>query len=121
MIPFILEPFWGKEITISPFTPNRVLNETFYILKEKENPKFEELTHIWQHSTENKQTLISEKTKNGLCIWVSSNSIANRQGSLIVYQIQDSEILTWYVNIEDKNGWKITQSKGIDKNKVQLC
>jgi hypothetical protein len=120
MIPFVLEPFWNKEITIPPFTPNRVLNEAFYRLKGKENPKFEELTHIWQHSTDNKKRLISERTENGLCIWISSNSVANGQGSLMVYQIKNSEILTWYVNIENKNGWKITKAKGIDKNNSLL-
>ena len=120
MIPFVLKPFWNKEITIPPFTPNRVLNEVFYKLKGEENPKFEELTHVWQRSTDNKKRLISERTENGLCIWISSNSLANGQGSLMVYQIKDSDILTWYVNIENKNGWKITKAKGIDNNNSLL-
>tara|TARA_R110000868_G_C10595544_1_gene739977 strand:+ start:46 stop:621 length:576 start_codon:yes stop_codon:yes gene_type:complete len=120
MIPFVLEPFWNKEITIPPFTPNRVLNESFYRLKGKVNPKFEELTHIWQRSMDNKKRLISERTESGLCIWISSNSVANGQGSLMVYQIKDSDILTWYVKIENKNGWKITKAKGIDKNNALL-
>ena len=120
MIPFVLEPYWGKEITIPPFNPNRVLNETFFQKKGNENSKSEELTHIWQRSTNNKKRLISDKTQNGLCIWISTNTVTNGQGSLMVYQIQDSEILTWYVNFENKNGWKITKTKGIDNNNSLL-
>ena len=119
-IPFILEPYWGKEITIPPFSPNRVICETFYRKKGKENSKFEELTHLWQRSTENRKRLISDKTENGLCIWVSTNSSVNGQGSLMVYQVRNSEIQTWYASIENKNGWKIMKTKGIEKNSVLL-
>ncbi len=115
MIPFVLEPYWGNKITIPPFNPNRVLNETFYKKKGKGKSKFKEFAHIWQRSTNNKKRLISDKMENGLCIWISTNSGVNEQGSLMVYQIQDSEILTWYVNIQNKNGWKIIKTKGIDK------
>ncbi len=120
MIPLVLEPSWNKDITIPPFNPNRILTHTIYRLQETENSQFEELLHISQNSTDNRKRLISERTENGLFIWISSNSVTNGQGSLMVYQIQNSEILTWYVNIEDKNGWRITQSKGIDKSKVQM-
>jgi len=119
-IPFVLEPFWNEQITIPPFTPNRVLSEMLYKLNGTENSKLEESLHISQNSTDNRKRLISDRTDNGLCIWISSNSASNGQGSLMVYQIMNSEIQTWYVNIEDKNGWKVTQSKGIDKSKVQL-
>ncbi len=121
MIPFVLEPYWGKEITIPPFNPNRVLNETFYKKKGIENSKFQELKHIWQRSTENKKRLISDKTVDGLCIWISTNTVTNGQGSLMVYQIQNSEILTWYVSFENKKGWKITKTKGIDQNNEVLA
>ncbi|WP_179019271.1 hypothetical protein [Winogradskyella forsetii] len=119
MIPLVSEPCWSKEITIPPFNPNRVLSETIYRLYETENPKFEELLHVSQNSNDNVKRIISELTKNGICIWISSNSETNKQGSVMVYQIQNSEVITWYLNIEDKNGWKITKSKGIDKNTIQ--
>ncbi len=77
-IPFVLEPFWNKEITIPPFNPNRVLSETFFKLKNTKNEKFEELFHINQKSTENRNNFISKKTKSGLCIWISSNSKINK-------------------------------------------
>ncbi|MBN4085388.1 hypothetical protein JYT89_03500 [Flavobacteriaceae bacterium AH-315-B10] len=118
-IPFVLEPFWNKKITIPPFNPNRVLSESFFRLKGIENKEFEELFHKYQNSTENRNNLISKKTMNGLCVWVSSNSKINDQGSLMVYQIKKLETLAWYISIENnRNNWEVTQTKGISKNQI---
>ncbi len=119
-IPFVLEPFWNKEITVPPFNPNRIISESFIRKKGTSNKEFEVLFHKFQGSTENRNNLISKKTKNGLCIWVSSNSEINKHGSLMVYQIKDSKVQTWHISIGYKEKWKITKTKGIDKNIVQL-
>ena len=119
-IPFVLEPFWNKEITIPPFSPNRVLSESLYRLKEVQNSRFEEIFHITQVTTDNRNNFVANRTKNGLCIWISSNSVLNRQGSMMVYQVKGSEIVTWYIRIEEKGKWKITKTRGIDNNRIQL-
>lgn len=119
-IPFVLEPYWNKEITVPPFNPNRVLSESRHRKKGISNARFEEILHKFQWSTENRNNLISRRMNNGLCIWISSNSKTNRQGSLMVYQIKDSEIQSWYACIEEKDDWKITKTKGVDKNQIQL-
>lgn len=119
-IPFVLEPYWNKEITIPPFNPNRVISELRYRKKGTNNILFEEAFHKFQWSTENRNNLISRRTNNGLCIWLSSNSKVNKQGSLMVYQIKDSKIQSWYASIEEKERWKVFKTKGIDKNQVQL-
>lgn len=95
------------------------MSESFFRLKGIESKEFEELFHKYQNSTENRNNLISKKTMNGLCIWVSSNSKINNQGSLMVYQIKKLEILTWYISIENnRNNWKVTQTNGISKNQI---
>ena len=38
----------------------------------------------------------------------------------MMYHVNDSEIQSWYISIEDKGGWKITKTKGVDKNRIQL-
>ena len=119
-IPYVLEPYWNKEITIPPFNPNRVLSESRHRKKGIENSGFEETLHNFLWSTENRNNLISRRTNNGLCIWISSNTELNRQGSLMVYQIKGSEIQSWYASIEEKGDWKVTKTKGIDKNQIQL-
>ncbi len=119
-IPFALEPYWNKEITVPPFNLNRVLSESVHRIKGISNVLFEEVLHKFQWSTENRNNLISRRTNNGLCIWISSNSETNKQGSLMVYQIKDSEIQSWYASIQESNGWKVNKTKGIDKNQIQL-
>ena len=119
-IPFVLEPYWHKEITVPPFNPNRVLSESRHRKEGIEDSLFEEALHRFQWSTENRSNLITRRINNGLCVWVSSNSETNRQGSLMVYQIKNSEIQSWYASIEEKGEWKVTKTKGIDKNQVQL-
>ena len=117
-IPFVLEPYWNDQITIPPFNPNRILSEWIYRKGGNKNRVFEEPFHQFRRSTENNNNLISGKTNNGLCIWVSSNSEVNRQGSLMVYQIKDSKVHSWYISMEEKGTWKVTKVKGIDKNRV---
>ena len=96
------------------------MSETFFRLKKIENVEFEELFHINQKSTENRNNLFSNKTKNGLCIWISSNSSINRQGSFMVYQINNEDVQTWYLSIEENKEWKITRTKGIGKKQIQM-
>lgn len=121
-ISYVLEPYWNKEITIPPFHPNRVLSESVYRKKEIKNTAFEEYFHEFQRSTENRNNLLSRKTKNGLCVWYSSNSEINKQGALMVYTINDLKTHSWYISIEEKGTWKITKTKGIAKNEIEsLC
>lgn len=117
-IPFILEPFWNKQIAIPPFNPNRVLSEIYYKPDGNHNSKFTEVYHKWQNSSENLKNKIVNRTKNGLCLWVSTNSIQNRQGCIMAYRIKDGEVESWYASIEEKGLWKIQQTKGISKNKL---
>lgn len=98
---------------------DRVLSELKYVKSDIDNRAFKEPLHSLQGSTENRNNLISRRTNNGLCIWISSNSETNRQGSLIVYQIKEAQIHSWYVSIEEKEYWKVTKTKGIDKNRME--
>ncbi len=36
----------------------------------------------------------------------------------MVYQIKNNDIETWYASIEEDQNWKITRTKGIDKNHI---
>ncbi|MEM7163694.1 MAG: hypothetical protein AAF487_14805 [Bacteroidota bacterium] len=119
-IPYVLEPYWNKEITVPPFNPKRVLAEGIYRRKQVGSIEPEESLHKFQPTTENRNNLISRKLNDGLCIWVSSNSKSNKQGSLMVYQIKDSEISTWYLSIEEKDKWRVTKVKGIGMPQAYL-
>jgi hypothetical protein len=118
-IPYALEPYWNRNITIPPFHPNRVLSESAFIKDGKSTPEFLKPFHTFQQTTENIQNHISRRIHNGFCCWISSNSTTNQQGSLMVYQIMDEEVKSWYVSIEKKAHWKVTRTKGISKKHIE--
>ena len=120
-IPFVLKPYWNEGITVPPFNPNRVLSEQLFRLKHVKNKAFEEVFHFWQRSTNNRNNFISEKTQNGLCLWISSHSVQNRQGSLMVYSVKNRLVESWYATIAEHGLWKVTQTKGISKKGFNLC
>ena len=110
---------WKKRITFPPFNPNRVLSEQFFRKRPTGNRQFEKVLHKQQRSTDNQLNLVSNKTKNGLYVWYSSNSHVNGQGSLMMYRVDNEKVETWYASIVKKDGWKIGQTKGIGKNELQ--
>ena len=117
-IPFILTPFWNTEITIPPFNPNRILSEIYYKPDGNHSEKFTEVYHKWQNSSDNLKNKIVNRTNNGLCLWISSNSVQNRQGCIMAYRIHDGNVDSWYANIEENGLWRLSQTKGISKNKL---
>lgn len=118
-IPFVLEPYWNNEVTIPPFHPNRVLSESKFRKTGTKGETFEQAFHVFQESSKSNSNLISRRTNNGLCIWISSNTITNKQGSIMVYQIKNAQIETWYASMEEKGKWCVSKTKGIDKNHLQ--
>ena len=119
-IPFVLAPFWNENITIPPFNPNRVLSQMNYKLDDNHSQRFIESLHISQNSSENLKNHIAERTNNGLCLWISTHSVQNRWGSIMVYRIEDNQVNSWYASIEEHGLWKVNRTKGISKNKIQL-
>lgn len=117
-IQFVLVPHWNKEITVPPFHPNRVLSESFFWKKGIGSAKRENLHQI-QLTTNNRNNFILKRFDKALCFWISSNSLNSKQGCLMVYEIRDTDVVTWYVCCEDKNGWKVTRTKGIDFDHIQ--
>lgn len=114
-----LEDKWQDNITVPPFTPNRILSETFVIRNGENNNLLEKFSlHKKTTSQNNLQNRISNYSKNGLFIWYSSNSEINKKGSLLVYRVQENTIETFYATLEFSSHWKVTQSKGIGINEL---
>ena len=114
-----LANFWKDKITVPPFNPNRVLTEQIFIRHKTGNKNFENILHLDQRSTENQNNRIASKSDNGLFIWFSSNTIANQQGGLMVYEVIEQNVNSWYASLENKSGWTITKSKGINLNELK--
>ena len=107
--------FWKDKITLPPFNPKRVLSSMIYRKKGHSNPSFEKINHKEQRSTENLDNYLASKSENGLLVWFSSNSVINQKGSIMLYWIHSESVDTFYASIENKNGWTISQTKGINR------
>jgi hypothetical protein len=114
-----LDPVWMKEITIPPFNPNRVLASKFIRVRDTGNERVAQAIHGYRRSTETGRNPVKEYTSDGLLLWYSSNTIANQKGSLMVYISQNDQVTSWYALFENIGGWKITRSKGIDRDQLQ--
>lgn len=113
-----LKSFWRDKITVPPFTPNRVISEIRYHRKQTRNKMFEKGLHDWQRSTDNENNLITKQSDNGLFIWYSSGTEKNQQGSIMGYRVDNDHVDTWYISVENKNGWIVTKTKGINKEEL---
>lgn len=109
---------WREKITVPPFNPNRVLSELFFRMVNTENKMFEKILHTTKDSNDNIHNRISKYTKNGLFVWYSSDTEVNQKGSLMVYRVQSDKVETFYASFENKNGWKIKQTKDISVSEM---
>lgn len=114
-----LEEKWEQKITVPPFHPNRVLSETFFRKRPSENKIFEKRLHRVKTSNDNLQNRITNYTDDGLFVWYSSNTKINQKGSLMIYRVKDEAVETFYSSLENKEGWKIIQTKGIGINELK--
>jgi hypothetical protein len=114
-----LQEEWREKITVPPFNLNRVIWEKLIRKQKTGNKMFEKRLHVKKSSNDNIHNRIQNYTKNGLFVWLSSNSKMNKRGSLMVYQVQNEEIETWYANFEERDKWKVLQSKGIEMNELK--
>ncbi len=114
-----LKSFWKDKITVPPFTPNRVLSETRYHRIQTENKMFEKDLHRWQRSTDNQNNQIAARSDNGLFIWYSSDTETNQHGSIMGCRVENGNVDTWYLSVKNKNGWRVTMAKGIDREELK--
>lgn len=115
-----LESVWLRDITIPPFHPNRVISSRYVRVKETGNKKIERRANGYRRSTETGSHLVKDYTKDGLLLWYSSNTIVNQKGSLMIYISQNDQVKTWYAHFENIGRWRITKTKGISLDELQL-
>jgi hypothetical protein len=117
-----LEDKWQDKITVPPFSPKRVLLETFVVRDGSDNNMLENFgLHKPRSSNDNLHNRISRYSENGLFIWYSSNTKANEKGSVMIYRVQKNEVHSFYATLEQHHGqWQVTRSKGIELNELKL-
>ncbi|MCE3230021.1 MAG: hypothetical protein K0S32_4572 [Bacteroidetes bacterium] len=118
---YSFEEKWQDKVTVPPFHPRRVLSETFFRKKPTNNETFEKRLHTGKNSIDNLHNRITDKTKDGLFLWYSSETKINAKGSLMVYIVQENYVHTFYAGLADHNGqWQVMKTKGIELNELKL-
>jgi len=114
-----LDNTWNEKIRIPPFNPNRVIKEESYRIDTEIEELKDNFLHKWQRSTENKNRLISDITRNGMFIWYSAESNTNGRGCIMIYMSIDGLVNTWYADFKNLNGWQIMKTKNIDRKIIE--
>ncbi len=112
----------GANTTFPPFNPNRVITQDFYrkvaasYALEDDGP--------WVHaaakerSSANLHRRIATHNNSSLFVWFSSNTLANRRGSLMVYRADGQVVTSWYSSHSCGADWQIDRVKGIPRQRL---
>ena len=120
-----LDEFSQDQITFPPFSPKRVIEQYYFLRDHNQNytfPNRAPLVHRrrLRSSSENLHKRVVDFAGSAIFVWLSSNTESNGRGSLMVYQVRDSVVQTWYVNLAKAEGeWRLLKTKGIAPTQVR--
>jgi len=118
-----LDEFSQDKVTFPPFTPNRVIEEYYFLRNERGEylPSFH-APFVHQRklapSAENLHKRVTDFASSALFLWVSSKTKLNRRGSIMVYEVKGPEVHTWYMGLSKDDDWKVAQTKGIARDQA---
>jgi hypothetical protein len=118
-----LDEFRQDKVTFPPFTPNRVIGE-YYFAHDQTGRYPPSLAAPLVHqrklapSSENLHKRVTDFADSALFIWVSSNTKSNCRGSIMVYEVKDSNVRTWYMGLVKQNNWSVSRTKGINLDRA---
>jgi hypothetical protein len=114
----VLDEFSQEQLTFPPFTPNRVVTQ-HYFNRDPKGRFFEQppvrLVHraTRGHSSSNLHCRVADFSQSAVFVWFSSNSAANRQGSVMVYTTYFGNANAWYAAFRFERTWRLGRVKGI--------
>lgn len=120
-----VDPFWrgGTEVTVPPFTPNRVLTESWFLLREGQyvsSPVLNKPMHPREKraSHANLPNRLLDISENAMFIWFSANSRTNGRASALSYRTRVDHIGGWYASFRRNGTWKVDRVRGIDRTVI---
>ena len=118
-----LGEFWQDKITLPPFSPKRVLSESYFRSKgvayiEADPPSVLHKKER-QRSETNLNRRIGQVSDSGCFVWYSSNTLVNARASIMTYVVKNADVETWFAAFKNKDGWKLHLTKGINRDRVQ--
>ena len=119
-----LDEFRQDQTTFPAFTPNRILDE-HHFFRVGAGDYFEAVPEKFVHrswprrSSANLHRRVADFSSSGMFVWFNSQRQISRRGSLMVYTVQGHEVQTWFASFERSSTWKLAQTEGIAREKVQ--
>lgn len=120
-----LDEFWQDRITFPPFTPNRVIEE-HHLLRSESGTYYRSArgSHVHESqlapSCKNLHKRVEDFANSAIFVWLSSNTQVNGRGSVMVYEVHDSVVETWYAGFTKKGAeWRVLRTSGVSREKVQ--
>lgn len=111
------------QLTFPPFTPNRVVAQ--YLFCRVTGGGYEEQAMPYlihrrerQRSSKDLHRRVADFSHSALFVWYSSGSTSSRRGSILVYGVRKGDVGGWYAGFSDRDGWRLDQVKGLDRNTV---
>jgi hypothetical protein len=112
----------GRQSWFPPFTPNRVIAQECFRIDQYGSYVLEEDGRIHSPAKARSSTNLLNRmtTHNNSClfVWFSSNTLANRRGSLMVYRAIGKIITSWYSSFSFDGDWRVAQTKGISRQNL---
>jgi len=112
---------WKDPLTIPPFHPDRIINQTVYQMGRQKQYELMEAPplHNPQSSAQNLKRKIQNVTNSGVFAWWSGNTRANAKGSFMAY-IQNGDYTTsWYASFDRGERWTLNKTKNISTEEVR--
>ena len=123
LIEVALDEFRQDQTTFPPFSPNRVLEEYhFFSIGGKDYfesvpDKFVHRSKL-SHSSHNLHKRVADFSDSGVFVWFNSQTLTSQRGSLMVYQVADGQVQTWFASFMKADEWKLTQVKGVNLEQI---
>jgi hypothetical protein len=120
----VLDEFSQDQLTFPPFTPSRVITQN-YFSRSSEGVFHEQapqrLVHRTQRgrSSRNLHRRVADFSQTAVFLWFSSNSAANRQGSVMSYASIAGQLNSWYAAFRFDRLWKLGRVHGVSISQAE--
>jgi hypothetical protein len=114
--------FFQQKATFPPFSPGRIVGQWSFLRSGDDYVEFPfpTMPHDTEkaHSGSNLPRRIEGFTKSARFIWYSGNTLANGRGSLMVYNILNSQVVCWFAEFQRNRVWALKRTKGIAREEI---
>ena len=115
-----LDEFWQDKLTLPPFSPKRVVCETYFRkigprYVQTDPPKFLHRRQR-QRSEANLNRRIVDISGSGCFVWYSSNTTSRTRASMMMYMLNRPDVETWFAGFKNEGSWKLHLTKGINRD-----